>query len=342
MAVCINAIALCAQQSTGAIIHQVTVVNHVEREITIETNVPAMRIMNNDTLGIATTQTFKVRCGDYQLQLSADGYNSIVDLLHITPSGKTYFKYTLGYSKDITIITNVPTTRYIDSQMFEATDMASYSIPCDSSYTLSLHAKGYYSQKHVLRITHDSPTEYVYEMKSKHPKKPTEWQQFVMLDYTVGTGSWRSHYYGKVGYSNINSLGFRYGRVKFIGWYVAANVSLQGAHYVPSKELCLQETSKVSLNKLSILGGANIWLCCPVYFYTGIGYGHQNVLLVTEDGKYNRPNSEYDVGNGVAWEFGLQGGYKGATFRLGYALVGNGSYTFNECSIGVGYQFKVK
>ena len=93
------------------------------------------------------------------------------------------------------------------------------------------------------------------------------------------------------------------------------------------------------------MGGVNVWLGCPLYFYMGIGYGYENVFLVSEEG-YTRPyNPHYYYrypNSGVAWEFGFQGGYKGFTLRLGYALVGSSSNVFNELSLGIGYTFNLK
>ena len=242
--------------------------------------------------------------------------------------------------RDVTIITNVPTERSIDGQQIDMTDAGVYTMRC-GEHKLVLRANGYWTKKKKLAIFPNARNEYSFKMHKK-PIAPTQWQQFVMLDYTWG----RTEAYNKT--SQTSSLGVRYGWQKLVGWYVALNVSLQGGHYTPSSDYCLGETTSLSRNKLSLMGGVNVWLGCPLYFYMGIGYGYENVLMVSYDG-YTRPYNPYSYftnynypNNGVAWEFGLQGGYKGFTLRFGYALVGSSSNVFNELSLGLGYTFNLK
>ena len=237
---------------------------------------------------------------------------------------------------DVVIKTNIPTERTIDGENNGIAEAEIYTMRC-GNHKLVLKADGYYTLRKNLTIRPNVPNEFFFRMKKKTSfPRPTQWQQFVMLDYT----------WGKVRYpdeSSTSSLGLRYGWQKVVGWYVAMNVSLQGSHYAMTTTY-LGETNRISRNKFSLMGGANFWLGCPLYFYTGRGYGYENVLEVSPDGKYTRPYDYYDnfPNNGVAWECGLQGGYKGVTVRLGYALVGSKSAVFNEVSLGVGYTFDLK
>lgn len=234
--------------------------------------------------------------------------------------------------REAIIMTNVPTQRIIDNKSVEIADVSAYTLKC-GEHQLVLKANGYYTKKKKFAVWPNAKNEYYYKMVKK-PVLPTQWQQFVMLDYTWGGVSAGS-------YSETNSIGLRYGQQKIVGWYVAMNVSLQGAHYA-RKALCLGTTDKVSRNKFSLMGGANIWLGCPLYFYTGMGYGYENALLVSPDGKSTRPLDYNYPNSGVAWEFGLQGGYKGATLRFGYALIGSKTGVFHEISLGLGYTFNLK
>lgn len=295
-----------AQISTGAIIDEVTVTDNVKKEITIETNIPALRIINGLSQGVATTQKFNLYCGKYNITLSADGYQTLNFALLIKPEDGNYFYFEL--KKNVVE-----------------------------------------EEKQIIPIQEVTPE--VVEQPQPQVYYP-EWTQFIMLDYTIGGPS----------EGVTNSLGIRYGMQKRVGWYIAANISLQGAHYGGTEWLNAYNTlekdmicsdlygkgnNSISRNKFSIFAGANFWLKnqkVPFYLYSGIGYGYQSVLYVTKDKiVFPKNNDICSVGHGVAWEAGFQGRTtKGFTFRFGYALVGNRSYCYHEFSAGLGYSFKVK
>ena len=236
--------------------------------------------------------------------------------------------------RDAIITTNIPTERTLDNQLVGTTDNGSYTLRCGEHY-LVLKANGYYTKKAKFAILPNAENKFYYKMIKK-PTLPTQWQQFVMVDYTWGDSYVSYDYSNKRG---ISSIGFRYGWQKIVGWYVAGNISVQGAHYVQNSTGKPLSADKISRNKLSIMGGANCWLGCPLYFYTGLGYGYQSVLI-RDSGRKWYPASIYGFPySGVAWECGLQANYKGITARIGYALVGNREDVFSEVSVGMGYTF---
>lgn len=227
-------------------------------------------------------------------------------------------------STDVKIISNIPTLRKVDRHINDTAETSTYHLSCGRHY-IELKAEGYLSKSQYFYVNKQSDIcAYSFKMKPR-PKK----QFFFMIDYNWGD------------IRNTSSLGFRVGQTQLVGWYATMNVSLVGSHYGYDKETRPLTIDKASRNKIAVMGGINLWLGCPLYFYTGIGYGYQGVSYRNNAGIWHRGLAKDNIGHGVAWECGLQGNIKGFTPRLGYALIG-GDFLMNEVSVGIGYTFKSK
>lgn len=227
-------------------------------------------------------------------------------------------------SMDVKIVSNIPTLRKLDRLVSDTAETGTYHLPCGRHY-IELKADGYLSKSQYFYVNKQSDTcAYSFKMKPR-PKR----QFFFMIDYNWGD------------IRNTSSLGLRIGQTQLVGWYATMSVSIVGSHYGYDKETLPLTIDKASRNKIAVMGGINIWLGCPLYFYTGIGYGYQGVSYRNNAGIWHRGLAKDNIGHGVAWECGLQGNIKGFTPRLGYALVG-GQGIMSEISFGIGCTFKSK
>lgn len=332
-----------AQQSatpyTGAVINEVTVVQYVEKEVTVISNVPAIRVIDEDTLPVASVEKYTLRCGKHHFLLQAEGYFPIELDIVLTPSGPTELIYTLIPSqRDITIVTNIPTERIFDNQQCGESEVETYTMPC-GYHTLVLNANGYYSRRSKLKILPDGKDTYKYTLF----KKQAEWKNIALVHYGYGANNRN--------YDTQHSLGFTYGRVKNFGWYVNMMFGA-GMHYGYSyvadnsdkiNNVYPLYTGRISHNRFSITGGGMVRLIVPLYFYAGIGYGHKSVTREIGGGDWAYADSRklMSFGHCMNWDFGLIGHYNGYTISLGYsALTDYKMGEMHEVKIGLGYTFK--
>ena len=184
------------------------------------------------------------------------------------------------------------------------------------------------------------------DLKSEHVKKKNvyEWENFVMLNYSLGMAPTSSAFQ--------HSFGLTYGRVKLFGWYVNVMMS-PGFHYGYTYESWYGEingvypfyTGKTSRNRISLTGGAIVRMVIPMYLYLGAGYGYQSLTREISNGEWvmARGGNAMSYGHCMTWDIGLQGNIKGFTISAGYSVMTDYDFgAMHEVKLGLGYTFKDK
>lgn len=191
------------------------------------------------------------------------------------------------------------------------------------------------------------------QQKAKSQKNKLAFKQYV--DSLPWTNTILLNYI----YDGGHSLGITFARCKFAGFYVNTMIGLDWSkpvgtcHIVNSNYWNYRNyykgdyyltNQRKDQRLFSITAGGVIRMGCPLYFYTGIGYGYNRVLYKSIDNHWVAVESEYDYSvstfSAFNYQCGLMGAYKGVTISVGYSLLASPhSYVHSEIQVGIGYTF---
>lgn len=271
--------------------------------------------------------------GTYDIQVTADGYAKHREKISLGEEEEKRLSLKLEDQKDIQICTNIPATYTINSKTKHDVDSAAFTVPF-GKHDLRIEKDGYESIHKQINVMPSGKSKY-----SFHLQPITIDQHLVMLDYTQTFGK-----------GATPMIGFRYGQVRKIGWYIAADASIIGTHYGYDQRakddmdgqsvngIVPYYTSKVSRNALSLKSGTLVRLGCPLYFYAGLGIGYQTITAERPNGKYVLLAGDWSAKFAFVYEVGLLAEIKHWAIRAGFNhFVGSAQ---KPClAIGIGYMF---
>ena len=147
--------------------------------------------------------------------------------------------------------------------------------------------------------------------------------------------------YGAASLAPQFSGGLMVGQVGIAGWYAKGETSFTALHntlYTTDNSgnvdgILPFYKGKSSTEFLLVAGGV-VKLGCPLYFYTGFGYGKRELYWCTTDSKYIK-NTE-SSSNGYVWDVGLMGNIKHIGISVGASTIASNYW---EATLGLGYYF---
>lgn len=259
---------------------------------------------------------------------------------------------------------NVPATIMIDEQQYDSTDKLVCEL-LEGNHSYQISALGYNTKSGQINVARNRSTTYSLTLKrdldsirtaQKIASDSAHKAQVQVFKDHVHDLPWTNTIMLNYLYDGGHSLGLTYARCKFAGFYVNTMIGLNWRKSVGKDEVWnnryngdfLLTNQRKDQRLFSLTIGGIIRMGCPLYFYTGLGYGYNKVLYKSIDDQWvevytpkglnnNNHASTYSAFN---YQCGLMGTYKGATLSLGYSLLSSyHSCVHHELLIGLGYTF---
>ena len=252
----------------------------------------------------------------------------------------------------ITFSINVPAHIKVDGQDCGETDSLTH-ILLEGQHKYIIEKEGYFPQTSVFNVKRDKRTKIIVQLirDSRDSLKEVRALKIQKIKNQIAELPWTNTIMLNYLYDGGHSLGLTYARCKLAGFYVNTMIGLDWQKSAGKAECysdydgdCLLTNQRKDQRLFSITAGGVLRMGCPLYLYTGLGYGYNKVLNKSMDGRWIEVygSSCYRLSTYSAFNYqcGLMGNIKGFTISAGYSLLySRSSCIHHEIQVGIGYTF---